>query len=46
MFTVTYKYYGAYEKVRKFDDPVAAKKFFYYATYKMKGVTSAELKGF
>jgi hypothetical protein len=44
MYTVTYKYYGSYVKERKFDTHAAAKKFFYYAMYKLKGVTSAELK--
>lgn len=44
MYTVTYKYYGAYVKERKFDNYAAALKFFNYAVYKMKGVTSTELK--
>ena len=44
MYTVIYKYYGSYTKERKFDNYAAAKKFFYYAVYKMKGVTSTELK--
>ena len=44
MYTVTYKCYGLYLKVRKFDNYAAAKKFFYYTMNGMSGVTSAELK--
>jgi hypothetical protein len=44
MFKVTYKYYGSYIKERNFDNYAAAKKFFYFAMNRMKGVTSAELK--
>lgn len=44
MYTVTYKYYSAYTKERKFDTYAAAKKFFYYASFKMNGVTNVLLK--
>ena len=44
MFKVTYKYYGAHTKERMFENYESAKKFFYFATFKMKGVSSAEMK--
>lgn len=43
MFNVTYKHFGHLNS-KTFADYAKAKKFFYFATFKMKGVTFVELK--
>lgn len=44
MYRVVYKYRGAREElVKEFTDYVRARKFFWYASFKMPGVSRVEL---